>query len=725
MQTKDDLQRQLGGLRSMYERASDDKKSALKASIDKKEAELAKLPSARELKVIKARENFELRQAEATIARTTATQLSQRLRVVQNSRYTPTRAIDDLRRDIEAALASETAKGKELESAKDRLAKAEGYLQKGQAARQGQTLQEPGLPSHDAVQSAPPTATKQPEHLQEAVRTGNADLDFGSGDEENDEFLQALIEAEIATAKKNADTQAAQAAEVETKAAGLARTEKNRQDALAKREERRRADAENIAKNREAAVVLRKKRQEDADTEQVEMDRVQEETTRRLQQSIFTRCPEPEAAPVTNPYKPWLNGVEEEDSDSEPIVRQPRRRRQRPISPVEDEDSGSDGILEAPAQKKPRLENAEDHIPTLAATTSPSLTEEQRRKCWEQLPAVTLKVYCGLASKATGSLSKGTLITRLINNGTPLPASALPISCKYTVNEIATLKYNPACNELARLRIRISKEDRCLSRMKELLTKFIETDGNGVQKMRGKMGSAKTHLVTLKAQADARLKARGDLAPSGLAQPTFDPQTPTLVVILTRDSGFEDEATKAIRQRTMKTYQAAFEQGRIYDGLQSADFELCHLNSHPFMSNLPEYPPKVPKWEWLRKIMAQPAGSRVVIVLRGIEGLCHLGSWSELSKGQQARGHQTTILFSESVNQWEENETLWSGKDWKVHTEGDERRYWFGCELRELLESDARVCKELREQLIAMAKGRDRRKEGIAVEGRRASGRNK
>ena len=182
MQAKYDLQRQLGGLRRIYERASNDKKSILKVSIEKKEAELAELPSKRERNIIKDRDNLELRLAEATIARATATQLRQRLQAVQNSRYTSVHKIDDLRRNIQSASASETAKGQEVKLAKERLAKAEDYLKKGQAATQGQKS---GLPSLDAVQPAPPTATKQPERLQEVVPAGNADnlgIDEGDND---------------------------------------------------------------------------------------------------------------------------------------------------------------------------------------------------------------------------------------------------------------------------------------------------------------------------------------------------------------------------------------------------------------------------------------------------------------------------------------------------------------------------------------------------------------
>ncbi|KAL8905394.1 MAG: hypothetical protein Q9171_006679 [Xanthocarpia ochracea] len=197
MQAKQDLQRQLGGLRSMYERASDEKKSMLKASIEKKEAELAKLPSKRELNVIKARDNLELRQAEATLARTKATQLRQHLQAVQNSRYMSVRDIDDLRRDIQLASASETAKGQEVKSAKERLAKAEDYLKKGQAATQGQKS---GLPSLNT-----------PERLQEAIPIGNAD-NFNLDEGDNDKFLEAFIEIESKAAEKEATAKAAQAA---------------------------------------------------------------------------------------------------------------------------------------------------------------------------------------------------------------------------------------------------------------------------------------------------------------------------------------------------------------------------------------------------------------------------------------------------------------------------------------------------------------------------------
>ncbi len=166
----------------MYERASDEKKSMLKGSIEKKEAELAKLPSKRELNVIKAQDNLELRQAEATLARTKATQLRQHLQAVQNSRYISVRDIDNLRRKIESASASETTKGQEVKLAKERLAKAEDYLKKGQAATQGQKS---GLPSLDAVQPAPPTATKQPKRLQEVVPAGTADnLGINEGDDD-------------------------------------------------------------------------------------------------------------------------------------------------------------------------------------------------------------------------------------------------------------------------------------------------------------------------------------------------------------------------------------------------------------------------------------------------------------------------------------------------------------------------------------------------------------
>ncbi|KAL8852185.1 MAG: hypothetical protein Q9221_002895 [Calogaya cf. arnoldii] len=228
----------------------------------------------------------------------------------------------------------------------------------------------------------------------------------------------------------------------------------------------------------------------------------------------------------------------------------------------------------------------------------------------------------------------------------------------------------------------------------------------------------------MSAQADARSKLRRELAPSKLVQPIFDPQTPTLVVILARNSNYKDKDVQAERQQRMKTYQTAFEQGRIYNGLQSADFELWHLNGHPLETEIPEFPNASNKWDWLRKIKVQPAGSRVVFVLRGIEGLCDLKGWSKLFKGQQGRGHQTTLLFSESVDQWEESQTLWSEKDWKIHKEDDESRYWFGCELIELLESDTRVCKELREQLKTMDDGRDMRRKAIAVERRPVTGRN-
>ena len=41
-----------------------------------------------------------------------------------------------------------------------------------------------------------------------------------------------------------------------------------------------------------------------------------------------------------------------------------------------------------------------------------------------------------------------------------------------------------------------------------------------------------------------------------------------------------DGATSAIRQRTIKTYQTAFEQSRVFSGPQAAYSEIYHLNKY-------------------------------------------------------------------------------------------------------------------------------------------------
>lgn len=107
-----------------------------------------------------------------------------------------------------------------------------------------------------------------------------------------------------------------------------------------------------------------------------------------------------------------------------------------------------------------------------------------------------------------------------------------------------------------------------------------------------------------------------------------------------RDSGFVNPATILKRKEKSETYRRAFEQDRIFNGLQEANFMYSHLNGHPLEISIESQ-----SKPWLLEIIAQPAGSRVVIVLRRIEGLCDLTNLEKLLYGQRLRQHQTTILI--------------------------------------------------------------------------------
>ncbi|KAL8754456.1 MAG: hypothetical protein Q9199_004331 [Rusavskia elegans] len=749
MQSKSELEDRVNALERIYQRAGPDKKPALKIRVDNAKAELTAAPTRRELGVTKARQNLQRKQDEATNARTTATTLRQRLQAVQHSSSASGQEIAKLRGDLQNASTSANAKEQEVEAAKSRLVKAEDYLKKGQAATQGKAEPNSGRPSLDAVQTASPTATKQPEQRPDTI----PDLDLGEQD--LDELFQVFIDKDImavqavqAAKEKEAALQRAAAEEQKARKEATARKaqiDKNREKALAERAQKDRAIAELVAKKREEALAVKIQRLEDTaqhERERVERDRQAEETRRLLQQSEYRG--RSQGAPNANPNLANDSDfqVEDEGNNSEPITQRRKRRATRQLSTVEDHADEEDNLDRIPlslTRKRRRLGVRDDstsdpndvrEVVAAASGSISSLTDKQKSIAWSTLSNLELMTHCGL-TRGFRHKTKAGLVARLVKDNKPLPPDIrLPFmdKCKYNEDEIAKLDYGGLRDELSRLGLSIPNRMDSTASMEAMLIKFIRSNGEGFRHRRAKAASTEAARALSKIQAQERAKQRRHLASSLLSQPVFDPERPTLVVILTRDSSEVDKHTQEERRRTMQNYKIAFEQGRIYNGLHRASFELQHLNQYALSTEIPETPRRVPRFKWLHSVLALPAGSRVVLVLRGIDGLSsNLESWRTFLKGQQSRGHQTTVLFSEGVEQWEGNNILWSHNDWMGpirETLQDEERYWFGCELQELLESDARVCKELREQLQYLEDSRDGMRQAIAVQGRPPAGRN-
>lgn len=216
------------------------------------------------------------------------------------------------------------------------------------------------------------------------------------------------------------------------------------------------------------------------------------------------------------------------------------------------------------------------------------------------------------------------------------------------------------------------------------------------------------------------------LADPKLTQPIIIDGEKITVIIIARWSSPPDDGQLLNIQEAQANIEAALKRGLIIPELRFATFQrvsFCMRATDKIPVACGRKVSPTGKGVFANVMSKVEAGSRVVLVLVGLEGLStNEEGWEEFLKHHQNK--RISLLIGESDRQWKDIRRDLANVDWRPLEAG---YHWIFCDLDALMANrsnrDVRVYNHILEQWGWMSEGREIRGKGIMTEKRPVAGR--